>query len=203
MTDGISSSPRILVFSGSVRTGSVNEKLAALMAHELAQMSAEVTRISLRDYELPLYDGDLEAADGVPENAVKLAEQFRAHHGVFIACPEYNSSITPLLKNTIDWLSRVKFENAPPSAPFREDRVFAIGAATPGSLGGIRTMMTVRSILSNGLGALVIPQQTGIPAAGSAFTDEGRLENEGSAKRVREVAGALVSAARAMAPDLR
>lgn len=203
MTDGISHTVKILVFSGSTRTGSVNEKLTKLMAHELALLGAEVTHISLRDYELPLYNGDLESADGVPENARKLAEQFRAHHGVFIACPEYNSSITPLLKNTIDWVSRVRFENASPLAAYQEDRVFALGAAVPGAMAGIRTLMTVRSILSNGVGAMVIPQQIGIPGAMKAFNGEGMIEDEGTASRVKAVAANLVSTAKALAPDVR
>src|ERR1041385_5591748 len=98
--------PKVLVFAGSIRTGSFNARLAAIAAKEIARADAEVTRISLLDFPLPLYDGDLEARSGPPENEVKLKRMFCAHQGVFIASPEYNASLTPLLKNTIDWISR-------------------------------------------------------------------------------------------------
>src|SRR6187401_3799495 len=100
--------PRILVFAGSIRTGSFNARLAAIAAKEIALAGAEVTRISLADYPMPIYDGDLEAASGPPENAIKLKRMMMAHPGVFIASPEYNASVTPLLKNTLDWISRVR-----------------------------------------------------------------------------------------------
>jgi len=100
--------PKILVFAGSIRTGSYNERLAALAAKELALTGAEVTRISLEDYPLPIYDGDGEAKSGVPAHARSLKRMMAEHSGVFIASPEYNASVTPLLKNTIDWISRVR-----------------------------------------------------------------------------------------------
>src|ERR1700747_2466028 len=94
---------KILVIPGSLRTGSLNARLAALAAHELAQAGAEVTRISLSDFSLPIYDGDLQAKSGVPKNAINLKRMIGAHHGVLIVTPEYNSSVPPLLKNAIDW----------------------------------------------------------------------------------------------------
>src|SRR5215470_7483879 len=100
--------PKILVFAGSIRTGSFNARLAALAVKELALGEADVTRISLADYPLPLYDGDLEAKSGSPDNAVKLKRMMMLHQGIFITSPEYNASITPLLKNTLDWVSRVR-----------------------------------------------------------------------------------------------
>jgi chromate reductase len=106
--------PKILVFAGSIRTGSFNARLAALAAKELALAGADVTRISLEDYPLPIYDGDDEAESGVPDNAKKLKSMMAAHQGVFIASPEYNASVTPLLKNTIDWISRVRERGEPP-----------------------------------------------------------------------------------------
>ena len=121
--------PKILVFAGSIRTGSFNARLAALAAKELALAGADVTRISLDDYPMPLYDGDLEAASGVPANALKLKQMMAAHRGVFIASPEYNASVTPLLKNTIDWISRVRERGEPPLAVFK-NRVFALGGAS-------------------------------------------------------------------------
>src|ERR1700760_3817988 len=96
--------PKVLVFAGSIRPGSFNARLAALAAKEIARADADVTRISLQDFPLPLYDGDHETRAGPPENAVKLKRMFCAHQGVFIASPEYNASLTPLLKNAIDWV---------------------------------------------------------------------------------------------------
>src|SRR5687767_7149579 len=100
--------PKILVFAGSIRSASHNARLAALAAKELALIGADVSRISLEDFPLPLYDGNLEARSGPPDNALKLKRMMGTHQGVFIASPEYNASITPLLKNTIDWISRVR-----------------------------------------------------------------------------------------------
>ena len=100
--------PKVLVFAGSIRTGSMNTRLAALAAKELLAAGADVTRISLADYPMPVYDGDLEANSGAPGNAVKLKQMFMAHQGIFIASPEYNASMTPLLKNSLDWVSRVR-----------------------------------------------------------------------------------------------
>lgn len=110
---------RILVLSGSIRTGSYNTKLAALAAKTAAMADAKVTQISLADYPLPIYDGDLEADTGVPENARKLKAVFQQHNGVFIASPEYNTAVTPLLKNTLDWVSRLSDKGEPPAAAFR------------------------------------------------------------------------------------
>ena len=92
--------PKVLVFAGSIRTGSMNARLAALASKELLAAGADVTRISLADYPMPIYDGDLEANSGAPANAVKLKQMFMAHQGIFIASPEYNASMTPLLKNS-------------------------------------------------------------------------------------------------------
>ena len=120
---------KILVIPGSLRTGSLNAKLAAVAAHEFAQAGAEVTRISLVDFPLPIYDGDLQAKSGVPKHAVNLKRMIGAHHGVLIVTPEYNSSVPPLVKNTIDWVSRVQDAHETRGQVFRE-RAFAIAAAS-------------------------------------------------------------------------
>ena len=127
--------PKILVIPGSTRIGSHNVKLAALAIKELVLNDVEVTRISLVDYELPLYEDGLEMKGGPPANAVKLKQMIMAHQGVFIASPEYSASVTPLLKNTIDWVSRVRERGDPTYAAFK-GRVFAVSAASPGALGG-------------------------------------------------------------------
>ena len=137
-------------------------RLAALAAKELTLLDADVTRISLRDYPLPLYDADLDARGGPPANAVKLKQMIMAHHGVFIASPEYTASVTPLLKNAIDWVSRVRERGDPTYAAFK-NRVFAIASASPGRAGGLRSLMALRQILELGCGALVIPEQVAVP----------------------------------------
>ncbi len=120
---------KILVIPGSLRTGSLNAKLAAAAAYQFAQAGAEVTRISLADFPLPIYDGDLQTRSGVPKNAINLKRMIGAHHGVLIVTPEYNASVPPLVKNAIDWVSRVQDAHETRGQVFRE-RAFAIAAAS-------------------------------------------------------------------------
>jgi chromate reductase, NAD(P)H dehydrogenase (quinone) len=191
--------PKILVFAGSIRTGSFNGQLAALAAKELALLNADVTRISLADYPLPLYDGDAEAAGGAPENAKKLKRQFTAHHGIFIASPEYNASITPLLKNTLDWVSRVREAGEQSRTAYR-DRVFALGAASNGTYGGYRSLIALRHVLELGCGALVLPDQVAVRNAATAFDEAENLRDAGEAERLRSVLARLVDVAHQYAP---
>ena len=144
-------------------------------AKELALAGADVTRISLDDYPMPIYDGDLEAQSGPPANAAKLKQLMAAHHGVFIASPEYNASITPLLKNTIDWISRVRERGEPPLAVFK-NRVFALGGASDGAYGAMRSLLALRQVLELGCGALVIPEQIAVMRASEAFDDMDNLK---------------------------
>lgn len=162
-------SPKILIFSGSIRSGSLNTRLAATFVGELAKHDCEITRITLADYELPIYDGDLEKTGGIPENATKLAKLFDAHQGFLIVGPEYNGSITPLLKNTIDWVSRVKGDAVTNIDPYR-GKVAAIAAASPGAMGGISTLGHLRDVLVR-LGMLVISEQLGVGNGNSAFDE--------------------------------
>jgi len=186
--------PKILVFAGSIRTGSLNGRLAALAAKELGLLAVDVTRISLADYPLPLYDGDTETASGPPDNAKRLKRQLAAHHGIFIASPEYNASITPLLKNTLDWISRVREAGEQPRAAFR-DRVFALGAASNGTYGGYRSLIALRHVLELGCGALVLPDQVAIRNAASAFDEAENLRDTGDAERLRSMLARLVDVA--------
>jgi chromate reductase len=188
-------SPKILVFAGSIRTASYNARLAALAAKELALLNIDVTRISLVDYPLPLYNGDLEAEQGAPHNAVQLKQLFGRHHGIFIASPEYNASLTPLLKN---WISRVREPPEPPLAAYRH-RVFALGAASNGTYGGYRSLIALRHVLELGCGALVLPEQIAVNEAATAFDDMDNLREERHANRLRSVLGQLVESARQLA----
>jgi NAD(P)H-dependent FMN reductase len=166
---------KILVIPGSLRTGSLNAKLAATIALELAQAGAEVTRISLSDFPLPIYDGDLQSKSGVPKNAVNLKRMMGSHHGVLIVTPEYNSSVPALVKNTIDWVSRVQDPHETRGQVFR-DRAFAIAAASGNRLGGTRALSALRLILT-ACHAAVVPNQLALSFAEDAYDDKDRLKN--------------------------
>lgn len=188
-------SPKILVIPGSLRAGSFNVKLAALMVKELTLLDVEVNRISLEDYPLPIYDANLENKAGPPANALALKQMICAHQGIFFASPEYNASISPLMKNSIDWVSRVRERNDPPLAAFK-GRVFALGAASPGPFGGMRGLLALRQSLEIGCGALVIPDQITVMNAEHAFSEKDELADTRSANHLRGVAQRLVEAAR-------
>lgn len=172
-------SPKILVFPGSNRSGSINARLAAVITKELALMGAEVTRISLEDYPMPLFHEDLQTEKGIPESVMKLARLFASHHGVVIVTPEYNSSLPPLLKNTLDWLSRVSSDNGKPLAPYHGN-YFAIAASSGGGLGGIRVLPHLRDILIS-IGAQVITEQLALGNAHNAYDEMDNLK-EGRAR---------------------
>ncbi|HSB70157.1 MAG TPA: NAD(P)H-dependent oxidoreductase [Candidatus Methylomirabilis sp.] len=166
--------PTILAFAGSTRSESYNKRLIRIAAAGAKEAGAEVTLIDLRDYPLPLYDADLEASEGLPANARKLKILFLAHRGLLISAPEYNSSITPVLKNTIDWVSR-PVPNEAPLACF-DGKVASLMSASPGALGGLRGLVTVRSILQN-IKVIVLPDQVAVPRAADAFTHDGSLKD--------------------------
>ena len=183
--------PKILVIPGSLRSGSHNVRLAALATKELTLLDAEVTRISLADYPLPFYDADLTARSGPPANAVKLKQLVMANRGVFIASPEYNASITPLLKNAIDWISVVRERGEPQLAAY-QNRVFALGAASPGRSGGMQSLIALRQVLAVGCRALVIPEQVTVPNAVEAFGERDELTDERAAAQLKTVVRRLV-----------
>ena len=184
-------SPKILVFAGSIRTGSMNAQLAALAAKEFALAGADTTRISLLDYPMPIYDGDLENRSGPPEAAIMLKKMMQQHQGIFIASPEYNASITPLLKNTLDWVSRVREGREPPLAVYK-DRAFALGGASNGQYGAMRSLLAVRQVLEIGCGALVIPDQIAVSRAADAFDEMDNFKDESNSKRLKGVVQSLI-----------
>jgi chromate reductase len=181
---------KILVIPGSLRTGSLNARLAAVAAHEIAQAGAEVTRISLSDFPLPIYDGDLQARSGVPKHAVNLKRMIGAHHGVLIVTPEYNSSVPALVKNTIDWVSRVQDPHETRGQVFRE-RAFAIAAASGGRLGGTRALAALRLILK-ACHASVIPNQLALSFAGEAYDDNERLKHSADGDALKAMVRQLI-----------
>ena len=182
-------SVRILAFAGSARRDSVNKKLLQVASAGARDAGAEVTIIDLADYPMPLYDGDLEAGEGLPDNAHKLKALFREHHGLLLACPEYNGSITPLLKNTIDWVTRPAGSDEPMLAAF-DGKTAALVSASPGTLGGLRGLAHVRQILS-GIRVHVIPQQHALARAGNAFDADGGLSDPQTDATVKGIGRAL------------
>src|SRR3954464_7245528 len=166
---------KILVIPGSLRIGSLNAKLAAVIAHELVQSGADVARISLSVFPLPIYGGDLQSKSGIPKHAVNLKRMIGAHHGVLIVTPEYNSSVPALVKNTIDWVSRVQDAHETRGQVFR-DRTFALAAASGNRLGGTRALAALRLILT-ACHATVIPNQLALSFADQAYDEMDRLKN--------------------------
>jgi chromate reductase, NAD(P)H dehydrogenase (quinone) len=189
--------PKILIMAGSLRSGSHNARLAALAAKEFALADADVTRISLADYPLPLMDADFLAASGLPRQVVELKAMLSAHQGVFVASPEYSASISPLLKNAIDWMSRPGERSEPSYAAFK-GRVFAVGSAANGAAGGVRGLMALRQVLELGCGALVIPEQINVGRAGEAFDDMDNLKDENLATALKTLVRRLVELASLM-----
>ncbi|MEW5962133.1 MAG: NAD(P)H-dependent oxidoreductase [Pseudomonadota bacterium] len=189
-----SPSTKLLFLAGSARQGSYNKRLARLGAMIAEANGIASTFADLGDYPMPLYDGDLEASEGPPENARKLKALMGLHTGIFIASPEYNASITPLLKNTLDWISRVRSEDEAPLEVFKT-RVFALGSASPGGMGGLRSLTTARQVLELGLGALVLPEQFAVPRASDAFDDHGHLKNKDSQEQLKALIQKLARAA--------
>ena len=189
--------PKILVIPGSTRPGSHNVKLAALAVKELTLNDVEATRISLADYELPIFEAGIEFKGGPPANALRLKQMITAHQGIFITSPEYSASVTPLLKNAIDWVSRVRERGDPNYAAFK-GRVFAVSAASSSPLGGMRALMALRQILELGCGAMVIPEQVSVPNADHAFDTDDNLADAGTANLLRAQLERLVEIARLM-----
>jgi NAD(P)H-dependent FMN reductase len=182
--------PKILAFAGSARRESFNRKLVQIAVEGAREAGAEVTLLELRDHPLPIYDGDLETADGLPAEARALKDLFLAHQGLIISAPEYNSSIAPLLKNVIDWVSRP----APGEGPLAcfTGKAAVLMSASPGALGGLRGLGTVRSILGN-IGVLLLPRQVAVPRSHEAFNPDGKLTDTAQQASVAKLGAELAS----------
>ena len=181
----MSSVLRILAFAGSARRESLNRKFLAVAVQAARDAGGEVTLLDLNECALPLYHGDLEEADGLPANAAKLIELIAGHDALLVASPEYNSMLTPLLKNTIDWCTRGD------GNPFG-GKVAAVISASPGNLGGIRSLQMTQALLLK-LGCHIVPGQTMLPQADKAFDATGRLTDTRAEKSVRALATQLVA----------
>ena len=187
--------PKILAFSGSIRHDSWNRKLIQAAVDATRAAGGDVTLIDLADYPLPIYNGDLEDKEGLPDNALRLKALFKEHDALLISSPEYNSSVPPLLKNTIDWVTR-EWQGESGLVPY-QNKVAAIMSASPGSLGGMRMLPHLRQIL-NTLGVLVLPGQFALAHADTAFDAEnGALQ---SPERLHALVLELVTTLAALAP---
>lgn len=184
---------KTLFLAGSTREGSFNRRLARAAATQARAKGADVTHIELIDYELPIYNAELEESKGLPENAGKLKALFKSHRAIFIASPEYNAGVTPLLKNSLDWVSRKGTDEAGLKA-FRGN-VFAIASASPGAFAGMRSLLMLRQILMVGTGAMVIPEQVAVARAGSAFAEDGGLIDERAAQMLKTQIARLIEVA--------
>ena len=184
---------KLLFMAGSARKDSINKKLAELASIIAKEKGADITFVDLKEYEMPIYDGDLETQESIPENAKKLKKLFVEHDGFFIASPEYNSSFSPLLKNTLDWISRPHKENEESLIAF-SGKVGAIGATAPGAIGGLRGLVPLRMMLGN-IGVTVIPNQVAVSFGFKAFNENGKLEDERQGQMLENMVDQLIDTA--------
>lgn len=181
---------KILAFAGSARKQSLNKKLLSIVAAGAEEAGAELTLVDLADFEMPLFNQDLETEAGMPKKAGEFKRLMIEHHGFLIASPEYNSAFSPLLKNTLDWASRSESDNEKPLVAFK-GKTAGILATSPGSLGGIRGLVHLRMMLGN-LGVIVMPEQQAVPNGLQAFNDDGSMSDGKLETRIRSLGGNLV-----------
>lgn len=180
---------RIIAFAGSTRTGSYNKNILKTAVFGAREAGAEVSVIDLKDYPMPLYDGDLEEKEGIPENGKKLKELFNTHHALLLALPEYNSSMTGVFKNTIDWVSRTEKGEIPLQCFV--GKVAGLISASIGGYGGMRGLVHARAMLEN-INVLVMPDQVCVSRATEAFDEYGNLKDEKLKKSIEKLGANLV-----------
>jgi NAD(P)H-dependent FMN reductase len=188
---------KILIVSGSARRESFNARLAELAVAHAKEKGLEVdyaTGAQLR--ELPIFDQDHESREGMPAVAKALKQRFLNAQALILACPEYNSSVTPLLKNALDWVSRPETDDEPDLIAYK-GKVAGLLSASPGQLGGLRGLVHVRSILGN-IGVLVVPTQLAVPKAMEAFDEAGNLKDAKQAKSLAKVVDEVIRVAAAL-----
>lgn len=181
--------PKILAFAGSTREGSYNKILLKVAAEGAKQAGADVTVIDLKDFPMPIYDGDLEVSEGLPEPAKKVKQMMIASDGFLIATPEYNGSISGVLKNTIDWVSRAEGGGDDLTA-FVDKAAIVMGTAT-GRYGAVRSVTHLAYILWK-VGTLVLPNYLALPFADQAFDDQGQLKDPKVNAKVQSLGQSLV-----------
>ena len=181
--------PKILAFAGSLRKDSLNKKLIKIAVQGARDAGAEVTHIDLKDYPLPIYDQDIEDAEGLPKNALKLKQLMLEHDGFLLSCPEYNSSMSAVFKNVIDWTSRTAKKDEVYLCCFI-GKVVSLMSASPSDLGGLRGLVHVRSMFGN-IFSIVLPQQKCIRQAHNAFKEDGNLKDAAQQEEVRRLGSGL------------
>lgn len=181
---------KILIFAGSTRKGAFSGHMAEAASRELAAQGASITHISLADYPLPFMNEDLEAEEGIPENAMKLGRLFAEHDGLMICSPEYNASIPALLKNTIDWVSRISKNGDKPLKPYAGLTV-GLCSTSNGAFAGMRGLYHLRAVLMN-VGTHIVTEQCSVSGAADAFNDDDTLKNERQAKMLSAVCASLI-----------
>jgi NAD(P)H-dependent FMN reductase len=190
---------RILVIAGSARSASLNRQLARAAAARLRAAGSVAVEFDVTALRLPVYDGDLEVASGVPDGARLLLEAISPSDGLLVVTPEYNGFPTPLLINALDWLSRIPASDSGPAGlAVTAGKPVALLSASPGAAGGLRSMNFVRQYLQMAFQMLVVPQQFALGKANEAFAGDGALKDERAARGVDAVLGALVALARAV-----
>jgi chromate reductase, NAD(P)H dehydrogenase (quinone) len=197
MTASPPQQPRLLFFAGSQREKSWNKRVARAGAEIAKANGIDATFADLADYDMPLYNGDIEAKSGAPDGAHKFKSLLEAHHGVFIISPEYNASFSPLLKNTLDWVSHIREPDKPPMQVFKT-RVFALGSASSGGMGGLRGLSQLRIVLELGLNALVLPDQFAVPRVNEAFDEIGAFKNKDQSETYKTIILKLAKTAKAL-----
>lgn len=183
--------PKILAFAGSLRVGSYNKQLIRIAARGASEAGGDVTLIDLRDYPLPIYDQDIETSQGLPDNALKLKKLFWEHEAFLLSCPEYNSSMSAVFKNVIDWVSRQATEDEVYLSCFI-DKVVTLMSASPGELGGLRGLVHIRAMFGN-IYSLVLPKQKSISHADQAFAEDGSLKDAKQQKAILDLGKQLVT----------
>ena len=194
---------RLLALCGSARKDSLNRRALAVAIKGAKHAGAEVTFVEPRDFVMPLYDGDLEASEGLPEAAARLQKLFAEHDGVIIATPEYNGFFTPLLKNTLDWVSRpLPGGTGQPGTIHLRGKPAGLVTASPGALGGIRAMQHTRLYLSN-LGLIVVPDQAAVPAANKVLGADGSIADDRTRDMLESVGAAVCNLANSIGRNTR
>ncbi len=189
---------KLLFFAGSNRQESLNHKLATKASELAKNQGADITIINLKDFPMPIYNGDLEAMKGLPESAIKLKKLFIEHDGFYIASPEYNSSFSALLKNSLDWISRPHEKDEAPLSAFN-GKIAALGSIAPGALGGLRGLVPLRMMLGN-IAVHVVPNQVAIPNGFDAFDDRGNLRDDRTVQMLKASIEQFVNTAKVLNP---
>ena len=192
---------RLLIIAGSERAGAFSRRLARVAAAAARRDGCEVTEFDLRALALPIYDGDVEHASGVPAAALQLRDAVHAHDAMLLVTPEYNGFPTPLVLNAFDWMSRI-----PAGAPGggglagTANKPAALLSSSPGPLGGLRAMNLLRQYLQGNFQMIVVPQQFALGRAGEAFDEAGALKDAKSQQIVEGVLAAVGALATALKP---